>query len=170
MNLMKKLIFLWAFACITLALTSCSSTWTYVSDTNTSVWLKVQGRRSDMTYRMWVALPSAGVWGDAAAWGTYTATRDNDVRTGNPTTVIHFHSTSGESGNIHALDSLKQDSKFLEILSAVGSTIKGGISKAITSDMIDLYIDEATGYAQFRTSLIPMNTGLDAVRVSGRWN
>jgi hypothetical protein len=167
---MKRTILISIVVCMMLTLTSCaSSTWSYISDTNNAVWLKVEGNKRDMTYRMWMTTPANGVWGDAAAWGTYSVSNDNDVRSDHPMTVIRFHSTSGENGNIHALDSLKQNSKFLEILGAVSSTVKGAMNKALTSDMIELYIDEANGRAQFRSSVIPMNVGIDAERVSGRW-
>lgn len=167
---MRRLFFVLIFIATALGFTSCgSSTWSYISNTNNAVWLKVEGNKKDMSYRMWLTTPAYGEWGNAAAWGHYTAHEDNDVSTGHPATVIHFFSTSGESGNIHALDSLKQNTKLLEILSAVNNTVRGAVTKALTSDMIELHIDKVDGRAQFRTSLIPLNMGLDAFPVRGGW-
>jgi hypothetical protein len=168
---MRKVFLFLPLLCAVLCFASCATQdWTYETNISNAVILRVSGNNGDHTYRMWLATPGTSTWGEAVVTGNYSMITDRDVDTGHKTTIVSFHSTSGGTGDIGAVDSLKRKSSLLEVFAAVNSTIRGAVCKALTSDQLELQVDNFNGDAQFKCPLLPLNIGLVADRVQGRLN
>jgi len=131
---------------------------TYQSTVEGDTWLKVTCNLTDSTYRMWVAMPKSGEWGEPAAEGRFTVENRHNSDDGHVFKAFVFHHTKNSSySKKQGVESLNTHSSVSQMIDAVKNVSGDIIGKAAEEDMIELLIDDhAKEDAIFKCTVIPV--------------